>query len=407
MIKKLLNKLWWVVPSVLLIGIYIYGYREMFFHQDDLDWFIMANRPFWSLIAAPLSDHINYIFRILLKFEWDTFHLYFPAYQAVSVLLHAIVIGLLYKLAKLTSGRADLAAIAAVLFSVNTNWTEVVLWTSGQTISITVVFVLLAMIALWKAKWRVFSIWLASLTSALALGLPAAAFLVYGINLRKRSVNKLGVGLILIAGFVTLMYYWRATDGTLISISYSWLVKVLEVMALGVLHTVIGRLIIPFDRWENIRLVIVSVITLGSFYKWRNKLEYIWRDEWSRFLILQIIFYYLVVAVGRAQYGVGIMKAERYAYLGLALLLLLVARMLRNLRVGRWIWIVPIIVVMQCLGFYTRARAYVVRPQQVKILFSDIQKMDISLINPEAYLPHFVLNDERLKYSDLMGLMRD
>ena len=59
---------------------------------------------------------------------------------------------------------------------------------------------------------------------------------------------------------------------------------------------------------------------------WRmegGELQRIWHDTWSRFLILQIVIYNLIGS-GRAQYGIGIMRAERYAYLGLAFLLLIV-----------------------------------------------------------------------------------
>lgn len=395
---------WWVGVVVILAGIYVYGYQQMFFHQDDLDWFIMANRPVWDFMAQPLSDHINYLFRLLLAFEWNTFHLNFPLYLAMSVGLHTIVIGLLYKLAKETSGRADLAAGATLIFAVNTNWNEVILWSSGQTISISVVFILLSMLFIWRKKERGLYVALANLTSALAIGLIPATFLVYGVDYQRKKLKKLGVVMGVIVALVLLVYKWRATDGTQVEMAWPWLLQVAEVMVLGVVNTVVGRLLIPFDRFEVWRIGVVLLLLVGAAWRWRVKLTSIWQDLWSRFLLFQLFFYYLIVAVGRAQYGVGIMRAERYAYLGLVFVLLLVVRMLRKWQIGKWVWVIPILVCLQSVGFYTRARAYVVRPQQLKSLFGEINQTDRSRINPEEYLPYFVLNGERLKYKDLLPL---
>jgi hypothetical protein len=50
---------------------------------------------------------------------------------------------------------------------------------------------------------------------------------------------------------------------------------------------------------------------------------------------------------------------------------------------------------------------YVVRPQQLKSLVHEINKTDKNNINSAEYLPHFVLNDERLRYKDLLMLIGD
>jgi hypothetical protein len=402
--QKIIEKWWWVAVLVILGGIYAYGYQNMFFHQDDLDWLIMANRSFWSLMAQPLSDHINYLFRLLLAFEWNAFHLNFPWYLEVSVGIHAVVIGLLYKLARETSRRADLAGAAALIFAINTNWNEVVLWSSGQTISISVVFILLSMLLIWQKKHEAIGVGLANLTSALAIGLIPATFLVYGVDYQHKRLKKLGIAMGIILTLVLLIYKWRATDGTQVDISWPWVLRVAEVMVLGVINTVVGRLMIPFDRFEMVRIGIVSLLLVGAGWKWRREFKDICQDSWSRFLILQLFFYYLIVAVGRAQYGVGIMRAERYAYLGLVLVLLLLVRTLRGWQIGKWVWVIPLIVMVQVAGFYTRAQAYVVRPQQLRVLFREIRSQDKSQIDPTAYLPYFVLNDQRLKYKDILSL---
>jgi hypothetical protein len=404
---KIIGKWWWAIILLLLAGLYSYGVQKMFFHQDDLDWFILANKPFWQMMASPIGDHVNYVFRLLLKFEWEIFHLYFPGYLAVSTIMHGLVVWLIYKLAKMISGRKDLSALAAIIFAINTNWTEVVLWTSGQTISISAIFVLIAMIAIHKKKGEILTLFLASWTSALALGLPVSALIVYGYLPIKKRISTVGWGAIGSLGLVAILMAWKRTDGTAIELSLAWGMKVVLVWGLAMINSVVGRLFLPFDRFEMVRIGCVSLLVIYGVWRYRDRLLGIWKDNFSRLIIIQLSVYYLIVAIGRAQYGVGIMRAERYAYLGLALFLLLSARIMKNVKFGRWVWVVPLIVLVQCASLYRRAEDYVVRPQQMKRLFTEVQRTGSQEIDQNAYLPHFVLNDERLKYSDLMILIND
>lgn len=399
-LSKWIEKWWMLIASLLLTSVYIYGLSQMYFHQDDLDWFLMANQSLKDVIGAPIGDHVNYVFRILLKIEWSIFHFNFPGFFTVSIIMHAIVVLLLYKLSYLTTKRRDLSCIVALIFIVNMNWSETVLWISGQTITITAMFVLLSMIAIWEKKNQMIWMLLTSWTSALALGLPFATMLVY-------KDKKIRLAAILSVVLVILIYLWRGTDGTHIVVSLKWLIDVALVSGLMFVNSVLGRLIIPFDRFEMIRIGVTTLVMLLGLWKWRGKIKEVLGDGWSRFLIIQMVVYNLIVALGRAQYGVGIMRADRYAYLGLAIFLLLVARTLRKSTLGSWIWIVPILVISQSMGFYIKARAYVVRPQQLRELVGEIKKKNIDELDPGAYLPHFVLNDERLRYRDLMSLLND
>ncbi len=395
--SKIIEK-WWIGVGIILAGTFVYGYHNMFFHQDDLDWLILANQSWGAVMSAPIGDHVNYVWRALLKIEWELFGLQFPLYLGVSIIIHGLVTYMIYRCAKEISGRVDMAGDADLLFCANANWSETVLWMSGQTITLTALLVLLSIYALARDKYKLMTLWLASWTSALALGSLVATWITYP---RKR----IGIGVILT--IVGLIYVWKGTDGTQVEISFSWLLSVVEVMILAVVNTVVGKFIIPFDRFETGRIVLVVSLSLVGLWKWRGKLGEVVRDKWSRFLMLQLFFYYLIVAAGRAQYGVGIMRAERYAYLGLALGLLLLARVMRKGRIDKWIWVLPIIVTMQCLGFYVRARVYVERPQQMRTLFHEVKNTKRNNIQMEEYLPHFVLNDERLKYRDLLQLMSD
>lgn len=386
----------WVLIVIILVGMYVFGLKQMYFHQDDLDWFLLANHPWLQFMGAPIADHINYVWRILLKLEWDLFGLHFAPYYTVSVAMHACVVWLLYRVSLLISRRRDLACASALLFVINTNWTETVLWISGQTILITVVFVLLGIYAILQQRREKISLTLASLTSSLALGFLGATFMQY----KKHRWTLVGIGATLV-----LVYLWKGTDSTHIEVSWRWIVQVGLVMGLAIMNSVVGRLIIPFDRFELARIWIVVIASLIFGYVYRLKLKSLWSDQVSRFLIWQIGFYYLIVAIGRAQFGVGIMRAERYAYLGLALLLLLGVRILRNMTIEQWWPFLALLVIVQSLGFYQRAMVYVQRPQGLRQVVSLVEGLDHGHCYQDAFLPHFVLNDERLHYTDLNLLL--
>lgn len=404
--EKIIKRYWVVIAGGLLSGVFAYGYHKMYFHQDDLDWFILANRPFLQVMTAPIGDHINYLFRILLYLEWSAFGFSFPGYLVVSVLMHAFAVYLLYRLVLITTKRSDLAISSALIFTINTNWTEIILWISGQTISITVIFVLWAMICVYQKKHVLMSTILAGWTSALALGLPIAGIMTYGYEPKIKKLTKVGISAVGSLILTAIIYLTKATDGTKVEMSISWGINVVLVWGLMVINTVVGRLFIPFDRLESIRIVLVVVGMLWGVYLNRRKLVEIIRDKWSVYLILQIIFYYLIVAAGRAQYGIGIMRAERYGYLGFALIILLVVRAIRNTKTKLIVWVIPL-VILQAFGLYYRAEQYILRPQQLKGLIEEVKVRGALSYDSEAFLPHFVLNDERLKYGDLIKLLND
>lgn len=398
--QKISDK-WWVIAAIMLGVIYGYGHQKMFFHQDDLDWLILANKSWGGIIAAPIGDHINYLWRLLLKSEWELFGLNFPAYLAVSVALHGMNVWLLYQVAR-RLGNESWARLAALIMSVNTNWTETVLWMSGQTILITATLVLLANWARSRKKWQLTTLALSSLTSALALGTVVASGLIDGIDWTKKKLKRVGVGVGIVVGWIALIYLTVASDGTELAVSGNWVVKVIGVMGLAIVNTAVGRAIIPFDRLEMVRIVGVAIAMVGLGWKYRARLGEWRQDSWVQFLSVQILAYYLIVAVGRAQYGLGIMRAERYAYIGLALILLLGVRLARTVRVKTGMLVgVLLIVTLQSWGLWVRAEQYIRRPTQMRMLFEQIISQEIKTEMEREYLPHFVLNDERLKYGDI------
>jgi hypothetical protein len=63
---------------VLLMTVYVWGTQKCT-HQDDLDWFILANRPLGQVLTADRGSR-EYVWRVLLSAEWNSFHLNFSPY---------------------------------------------------------------------------------------------------------------------------------------------------------------------------------------------------------------------------------------------------------------------------------------------------------------------------------------
>lgn len=394
-ISNWINKYWYLGVATIIGFVLYYSATKMFFHQDDVDWFILANKSWRELLRTPIGDHVNYLWRILLKFEWDMFGLNFLPYTLVSMLMHIVVLRLIYVIALESSGRRDLAIAAVCLFALNTNWTETLLWISGQTIIITVIFVLMATHMIWRRTLRSMGLFLASLTSALAIGVLGASLIVY---------KKIRPKVIVIFIVLGILYKFMGGDGTRLELGMELVWKSIAVGWLMVVNTVIGRTLIPFDRFETFRIALMMILVGWLGWKNRVKIANDWGDEWSRFLMLQLVIYYGVVAIGRSQFGLGIMRAERYAYLGLAIVLLILARVLRGVRIKYLGLIVASLMFVQCVGFWQRAKVYIVRPSQVRTLFVSLEKVRSGECYHDAFLPYYVLQDQRLKYSDLIKL---
>lgn len=404
MLKIFIEK-WWVIVGVLLLSMYIYGYFRMYFYLDDLFWFTLMSQSLPEIMSSPLSEHINYLFKIFFKIEWNLIGFNFPPYLFISIAIHGFVVWLIYSLSIMTSGRKDLSAFVAILFTINTNWNEIVLWVSGQTVSFTVVFVLLSMIAIWKNRYQVLTIGLATMTSAIALGLPLAFLFTYGYKIGKWQISKEGWGVVGVILMISLIYIFIPSDRTAVEITLSSVVSIVIFWILSIINIMISRFFVPFDQFESVRLAVVILALCILVYKYKDSFRVIWADMWSRFLFLQIGIYYLVVATGRFQYGDLLIRTERFAYLGLALFFLLLVRIFRNVSLNKLIYLMPLLIFIQCLGFFVRAESYVIKPQRLKSLVVEIRATDQNIIKYDDYLPEYVFPRKAMRYKDLVHLI--
>ena len=373
----------------------------MWFHQDDLTWMRLAQHSWGEQLLIPVNEHINYLFRLMFKLEYELFGWNYGEYFAVSLMLHLITMVLVGKITTIVTNNRTWGRWAAIIFAVNTNWNETVFWISGQTIQISAV---LGLFTIWlilrQAKWPMILLAMvaASVTSALVVWLPLVTWAVW---YRQRALSRVSV-LVLVG--IGLIY---GKQGNLsVGESINW-VTVAITGGLMVINTLIGRLWWPWEVGEMGRIGVTTGAIIGWGIVWGKKwAQWVKKNRQIIYLLVSLAAYYGIVAVGRAQYGIGIMRAERYAYLGLALFLPIAMWTLSQMKVKlQWVGGGAIIILMiQTAGLTDRMGRYVERPRQLKDLSQKIEQLDKTKCYRDDYFPNFVFGNETTTYSEYQSL---
>ncbi len=399
-----------------------FGLTSMYFHQDDLTYLINSNTNLLNLLTAPVNEHLHYTFTLLFKLQWQLFHLYFAPYFLISVVLHLLNLWLLWLIVKQLTKDSFLAWIAVLLFILNNNWNETILWISGQTITLSSFFVFFAIYRLLQLKEKPFSfkkllvfipiLTLPSLTSALGLWLPVVILPFYGLNFSKRKLNWIGVSSLLSLLTIFLFYSTQSSglnpDSQIPHFTFSTLITIVSITFLAPLSTALGSLFVPWDLFRT-RAIILIFLTFSLLTTSHKKILSFLKNKDNLFFLSCLFAYYLVIAVGRFQFGLGIAKANRYAYIGLFFLLILAARFLNQYThkplKAKIILFSLFIILIQISGFYSRAIPYTTRPTQVRSMIEQLQTL--TGCYQDGYLPDFVSPIPVSKYSDLLPLINN
>lgn len=374
----------------------------MWFHQDDLSWMKLAQLSWSEQFSTPVNEHINYLFRVMFRIEYINFGWNYGYYWVVSVLIHIGVILGIFNLTKILTNDKKLGLLAGLLFSINTNWNEVVMWVSGQTISITVLVVIWTIYWVFERKnyWKIGgAILLSSITSALAAWLPVLLGPFYYKD--KKILYPSILALSFMAG--VYLFFSSGVGG---EIGHNiW--QIVGVLSLGIINTVLGRLWWPFEIGEQYRIAITFILLLMILVKWgRQIFKTIYADKRILFLLVAVIVYYGFVAIGRAQYGIGMMRAERYAYMGLALLLPVIYRVAQELKfkLKLIVGMTLVLFVIQLFGFSERMKLYMIRPSQLKNFHNQILNLDKSKCYKNEVFPEFVFGNNNTYYQQYNSL---
>lgn len=409
-----------VFISVLVI--FQFGFRKMYFHQDDFSYLISSQvRNIGDLLKEPVGEHLHYVFRLFFNLEWEFFGLNFVPYFLVSIGLHLLNLLVMWLIILRLTHNKFLAWAATIIFSINTNWNETVLWISGQTITLSSLLVFWAYCFVTDIKDSQFKLkdWLSltvflilpGITSGLGVWLPLVVLGFYGINYPKRKINWKGYAS-LIALSVFLFLYITRSDGVISEVSETILmVKTLflgfifTILAIG--NTAVGETLVPWDGQMGLRIIVVFSLLLVSFKRRKEILRIFLFDKSVWFAMVCLLLYYYFVGISRVQYGIGIAKANRYAYMGLIFILILLTQVLNKMKINRGLIALFSIVILliQIHGFYWRAEPYTQRPTQVRIMVKKLKQA--SGCYQDDYLPSYVSPIKIHKYSELLPLINN
>lgn len=414
-----MNRLGGWIIFFLLSGVFVFGVQNMYFHQDDIIYLVQSASGIKTFLAIPANEHLNYVFRVLIWSEWSLFGLNYPLYLLVSVLIHLANTLLLRSLVRTITHSYWVSNLAAILFVVNTNWNETVLWISGQSFTFSILLSLMAyrlILILNEKKFTkkceiiclVVLLTLPGFTSGVGLWLPISTLLVYGRS-KTQKMTTIGKASALSILGLTLAYIKLLDSGIfkyyLNELGLRKLSHIVLFPFLSFFNSVVGRLLVPWDNLRSIRVLLV-VILVAWLFKRREYLIRLLQKIDFKFSLISLSIYYISITWGRVIYGLGAARAERYAYLGLIFFIILFSQLVMMMKLKKHIvsLVVLIIVGMQIMGFVGRSRAYFVRPRMVKQLISNIRELDRSTCYKNALLPDYIDEYTDLMYSDLNGL---
>ncbi len=389
----------WILTIFSVVMLYRQGVTRSFFHQDDVvELAVVADWQGWSTLGHMNNEHLNVTFWPLLRAQWLLFGISYPPYMLVNVLLHVIVLGLTFLITYRLTKSFVWASAPVWGMVINSSWFTVVWWITGQMFFLATIF---ALLSFWfslkiieKPKSKIFVplLYVFSILPGLSWGIgltwPIWPFLVFGFDYLKKRVNR--IGYTLIAAQVTLSFIYFSLVGSNLSVHTdpkTWFVNppaIIYFVMMGLSKTLVGRWLWP---GENLRAgVVFAVIALAIMliYRYGRKLI----DKNILFGTMVAVGGFLTLAIPRWQFGIEHALANYYAYFPLPFLLIAVAVFLSKVKLTglKKILVLSVFLIhipLSWMGFESWAKDWVVRPQQTRAYFLEL----------DATLPGHCLND--------------
>jgi len=167
---------------------------------------------------------------------------------------------------------------------------------------------------------------------------------------------------------------------------------IINFMIMGLSKTVVGRWLWP---GENLRASVVSiliVLVLTLIYRSRRKLL----DNHILFGFVVAIGSFVTLAVPRWKFGIEHALANYYAYFPLSFLLIGVAVLLYRMKLTgiKRVLIMSIFLVhipLSWTGFESWAKPWVVRPQQTRAYFAELNSTHPGSCLENRFIPEYVV----------------
>ena len=389
------------------VMLYRQGIDRVYFHQDDVvELAVVADWQGWATLGHMNNEHLNITFWPLLRLQWILFGINFTPYLSFNIFLHLTVLLLIFLITHKLTKSLLWASLSVWGMVINPNWFTVVWWITGQMFFLTTIFALLTYWVILKIKehpengfWYFLLFFLATLPGlswGVGLTWPIWPFLIFGVDYLKKRINT--IGYMLVAAQVTLALIYFSLVGSNLGVHTDprqWLTNPLAIInfvAVGISNTLVGRWLWP---QENLKirvaclLVLLIIILISKVYK---KLS----DRNVLFGLLVTVGSFVTFAIPRWRFGIGQAMANYYAYFPLPFLLISIAVLLSRVKpMGiKRLLIMAVFLIhipLSWIGFEEWASEWVVRPQQTKAYFQELDATQPGKCLENRFIPEYIV----------------
>jgi hypothetical protein len=389
----------WILTLASLFNLFFQGLQRSYFHQDDVIALgVVADWQGWKTILHLNNEHLNITFWPILRFLWLNFGLNFSVYFTVSMFLHLTVLILIFMITYKQTKSFLYSSLPVWGMVINPNWFAVVWWIDGQMFMLATIFALLSYWLILKIKdkpsnFLYFLLYTVSLLPGMSWGVglawPTWPLLVFGIDYTKKRFNHLGY--VLLSAQITLLGIYKLLIGTNLAVKINPF-GVIYFMLVGISNNLIGRWLWPPEN-KPIRIICLAIALLIIWLS-RKNLKKINKNIF--FGLLVVLGSFMIYAIPRWSFGIGQAMANYYAYFPLSFLLISVSLFfhhlnLKGIKKNLLISIFLLHIPLSWLGFEHWVSKWVIRPQQTKAYFQQLNNLQPSECLENIYLPEFII----------------
>lgn len=397
----------WFLTFFSLYLLVRHGISRSFFHQDDVvELGVVARWQGWSTLAHMNNEHLNITFWPLLYLQWLLFGINYSPYLIINVFLHILVLALIFTITFKQTKSLLWSSLPVWGMVINPNWFTVVWWITGQMFFLSTIFALLSYWILLKIqtnpnqKLLYFFLFVTSILPGLSWGVgltwPIWLLLVYGLDYKTRSINL--IGKVLIASQISLVLIYFPLSRATLSVHTdprTWLSNPLAVVKfaiVGISNTVVGRWLWPV---ENLKIRVIALAAMALIFIFSKTIKKIFQRN-ILFGIIVTSGVFLTFAIPRWRFGIGHAMANYYAYFPLPFLLISLSIFFQKvIKSNSQKLIILLIFVlhipMSWYGFEQWAGDWVIRPQQTRAYFSELNSVQKGECLENIYIPEYIV----------------
>lgn len=412
---------------VALTILFIYGTQKMYFHQDDVDTLVEVVNHWPGALFTTQNEHVVLFHRLFVRLEWELFRIYFPGYLFFSFLFHGLNLFLLGVIAKKVTKSSFAALVAVSLVAINSNWNEVIYWMTGQQQLLWTFFSLVSFLytyTLWQQKKpfapiQYIYVCILSLLPGVNFGAgmawPAILFILFGWRWKnkKLSITPIGVTVIFSQIVLSVLYLYLVQNKieTHDSVAHWFnLFGIFRFVLVGVGMSMVARALWPFDQIRTMVIMLI-LFTGGVILYLRTKpWKLLLQDKIVQSGILITLATYTIYALPRWHFGLWQAMAQRYVYMPMFFLVLALVVVLQKIKLLEHKKIIVFLcisfVILQTAGFFWRVEAWLVRPNQTRVLFEKIDALKPSDCINDDYLPTYINPFPFRRYSDIWPVFK-